>query len=57
MLSKWNNKIIVINEYLTSKICCNCRNIKNDLGANKVYEFKYNLIIDIDINALINIYK
>ena len=58
MAVKWNNKIIIINEYLTSKTCCGCHNIKNDLGANKVYECsKCNLIIDRDINASINIYN
>ena len=56
MAVKWNNKIIIINEYLTSKTCCRCHNIKNDLGATKVYECsKCNLTIDRDINASINI--
>ena len=58
MAVKWNNKIILINESYTSKTCCKCHNIKNDLGANKVYECsKCNLIIDRDINASINIYN
>ena len=48
MAIKWNNKIILINESYTSKTCCICHNIKNNLCSNKVYTCsKYNLIIDI----------
>ena len=58
MSVKWNNKIILIDESYTSKTCCSCHNIKNDLGPNKVYKCsKCNLIIDRDINASINIYN
>ena len=58
MSVKWNNKIILIDESYTSKTCCSCHNIKNDLGLNKIYKCsKCNLIIDRDINASINIYN
>ena len=58
MSIKWNNKIIIIDEYLTSKTCCKCKNIKYNLGDNKIYDCSNcNLIIDRDINASINIYN
>ena len=57
MSVKWNNKVILINAYNTSKTCCNCENIKKDLGSKKTYECsKCLLSIDRDINAAINIY-
>ena len=50
-------KINEIDEYMTSRTCCKCSNIKNDLGANKIYEcISCKLKIDRDINASINIY-
>ena len=58
MAVKWNNKIILIDESYTSKTCCRCHNIKNDLGSNKFYECsECNLTIDRDINTSINIYN
>ena len=57
MSVKWNNKVILINAYNTSKTCCNCGNIKKNLGPTKTYECsKCLLSIDRDINAAINIY-
>jgi transposase len=57
MSPKFNCNVKLINEYLTSKTCCKCKNIKNDLKAEKIYNCsKCNLIIDRDINAAINIY-
>ena len=51
-------KINEIDEYMTSRTCSKCSNIKNDLGSNKIYECSNcNLTIDRDMNASINIYK
>jgi transposase len=58
MANKFNATIKETNEYLTSKCCSNCKNIKDDLGSAKIYTCtKCNLILDRDINASINIYK
>ena len=58
MSVKWNNKIILVNEYKTSKTCCECGNEKNDLGCKKTYKCsECLLIIDRDINSAINIYN
>ena len=58
MSVKWNNKIILVNEYKTSKTCCECGNEKNDLGSEKTYKCsECLLIIDRDINSAINIYN
>ena len=52
-----NNNYIEVNERYTSKMCSNCSNYKEDLGANKVYNCKNcKKIIDRDINAARNIY-
>ena len=57
MSVKWNNKVVLINAYNTSKTCCNCENIKKNLGSTKKYDCsKCLLSIDRDINAAINIY-
>jgi putative transposase len=57
MKIKYNNNIIETNEYMTSKRCCNCSNIKKDLTKEKVYKCDLcKLEIDRDINASINIY-
>jgi transposase len=57
MKVKYNNKINEIDEYMTSKKCCNCQNINKKLKAEKIYKCsKCKLIIDRDINASINIY-
>ena len=58
MSKKFGANIIETDEYLTSKCCSKCKNIKDDLGGAKVYTCtKCNLVIDRDINASINIYK
>jgi len=58
MSNKFGSTIIETNEYLTSKCCSNCKNIKNNLGSTKIYKCdKCNMILDRDINASINIYK
>lgn len=47
---------IEVNESYTSKTCCNCGNIKDDLGSSKIYECKKcKNIIDRDVNGAINI--
>ena len=52
-----NNNYIEVNERYTSKMCSNCSNYKEDLGANKVYNCNNcKKIIDRDINAARNIY-
>lgn len=57
MAPKFNCNIVEVSEYLTSKTCFNCGNIKQDLGSNKVYKCdNCDLEIDRDINASINIY-
>lgn len=58
MCDKFGAKIIYTDEYLTSKCCSKCGNIKNDLGSSEIYNCdKCKLSIDRDINAAINIYK
>jgi IS605 OrfB family transposase len=55
---EYNTKIILINEYNTTKECSNCGFIKNDVGAAKIYQCdKCNYIIDRDVNAATNIYR
>jgi putative transposase len=57
MKVKYNNKINEIDEYMTSKKCCECKNIKRNLKSEKIYKCsKCKLIIDRDINASLNIY-
>ena len=57
MKIKYNNNINEIDEYMTSKKCCNCQNINKKLKAEKIYKCsKCKLLIDRDINASINIY-
>jgi transposase len=58
MANKFDATIKETDEYLTSKCCSNCKNIKDNLGSAKLYICtKCNLILDRDINASINIYK
>jgi len=58
MSNKFGSEIKLINEYRTTKKCCNCNNIKNNVGSNKIYKCDMcPLILDRDINASINIYK
>ena len=55
---KYENKINEIDEYMTSKTCHNCKNIKKDLGSSKIYNCeKCKIKLDRDINASINIYN
>lgn len=52
----FKTKILKKSEAYTSKTCTNCGNIKNNLGANKVYNCsKCNIIIDRDFNGARNI--
>jgi IS605 OrfB family transposase len=58
MANKYGNKIVEVDEYLTSKICSECGYKHKNLGSNKIYHCEIcNLTIDRDINAAINIYK
>jgi IS605 OrfB family transposase len=58
MASKYGNKIVEVDEYLTSKTCSECGKINKNLGSNKIFECELcKLKIDRDINASINIYK
>jgi putative transposase len=55
---KYGNTINEVDEYLTSKTCHNCKNVKNDLGSNEVYDCKKCKIkLGRDVNASINIYN
>lgn len=46
-----------IDEWMTSKMCSNCGNIKKDLGGKKIYECeKCKIVIDRDVNGARNIY-
>ena len=57
MAGKFGSKIVLISEYMTSKTCSRCKNIKSNLTSEKIYICdKCNLTIDRDINASINIY-
>jgi len=57
MKIKYDNNVREINEYMTSKTCCRCKNINRELKGEKIYECKKcGLKIDRDINASINIY-
>jgi transposase len=57
MKDKYNVVVNEIDEYMTSKKCCKCSNIHQNLGSNKEYNCSNcNLKIDRDINASINIY-
>ena len=55
---KYGCTINEVSEYMTSKKCSNCGNIKKELRGDKTYNCnKCKLIIDRDINASINIYQ
>ena len=55
---EYNTKVVLINEYNTTKECSNCGYIKHDVGANKIYNCNNcNCIIDRDVNAATNIYN
>lgn len=60
MSKKYDCKIKLINEYMTSKTCSECGSINKNLGSNKIYKCINKsclLKIDRDINAAINIYN
>ena len=58
MAVKYNANIVEVSEYLTSKTCCVCGNINDNLGASKTYNCdRCKIIIDRDINSAINIYE
>ena len=44
---KWNNKIILINEYLTSKTFSNCRNI--DYNLDDCMTLLFNILNNINL--------
>ena len=55
---KYGNIINEIDEYQTTQQCHNCRNIKKDIGCNKIYNCNQcNIKLDRDVNASINIYR
>lgn len=55
---KWDVEVKEINEYMTSKTCHNCGNIKKELKGEENYECKKcGIKLGRDINASINIYK
>lgn len=57
MKIKYNTTVNEIDEYMTSKKCCNCGNINKKLKGEKIYKCnKCKIIIDRDINASLNIY-
>jgi putative transposase len=58
MSYKYGTTLYYTDEYMTSKMCCNCGNIKQNLGSNKTYNCEScRLKVDRDINAAINIYN
>lgn len=58
MATKYNSKVIFINEYKTSMTCHHCKNENRDLGGSHIYKCN-NCKIELgrDINASINIYN
>ena len=49
-------RLVIVNEYYTSKSCCSCGIINHNLGSNKVLKcLNCDLEIDRDINGSINI--
>ena len=57
MAKKYNGEVKEVSEYMTSKTCHKCKNIKKELGSNKEYECNNCKIkLDRDVNASINIY-
>ncbi len=54
---KYGCQYLEVNEAWTSKTCCNCGNIKHDLGPNKEYKCdNCGITIWRDINGAINIF-
>lgn len=52
---KYGCKLDIVSEYMTTKKCSNCGNIK-EVGKNKIYECdKCELVMDRDLNAAKNI--
>ena len=57
MCSRKGKKYGEINEWMTSKMCSICGNIKEDLGGNKIYDCnKCGKTLDRDVNGARNIY-
>ena len=58
MAEKYGREYVEVSEYMTSKTCHKCKNIKQDLGSNKTYKcVNCKIKIDRDVNASINIYN
>ena len=58
MVVKYGNKIIEVSAYLTSKNSHNCLHTNDNLGSSKLFICQnYNLVLDRDINASVNIFK
>lgn len=58
MAVKYRRNYEEVSEYMTSKTCHSCKNIKTDLGSSKIYKCENcNIILDRDVNASINIYN
>ena len=57
MCGRKGKKYGEINEWMTSKMCSICGNIKEDLGGNKIYDCnKCKKTLDRDVNGARNIY-
>jgi transposase len=51
-------KVIVQEETFTSKTCCRCNSVKNELGGNEIYNCdKCNFTLGRDVNGAINILR
>lgn len=58
LAEKYDTTLYYTDEYMTSKTCCNCGNIKQNLGCDKTYNCENCFLkIDRDINAAINIHN
>jgi len=56
--NKLGKRVVIVSEKLSSKTCCNCNNINNELGSSTVYSCKQcNLSIPRDWNGSVNILK
>jgi transposase len=56
--NKLGKRVIIVSEKMSSKTCCNCENVNNELGSNTVYKcIKCNMSIPRDWNGSVNILK